>query len=53
MGRIKCLLEVFIDPLNSMEVFSNSYDVIKILFPDWSIDIFIVMHRKVHKIMVI
>ena len=43
----------FVDPLNSMEVFSNSYDVIKILFSDWSINIFIVMHRKVHKMMVI
>ena len=43
----------FVDPLNWMEVFSNSYDVIKILFPDWSINKFIVMHRKAHKIIVI
>ena len=36
-----------------MEVFSNSHDVIKILFPDWSINKFIVMHRKAHKVIVI
>ena len=38
---------------NSTDTLKNIYDVIKILFPDWSIKIFIVMYRKVHKIMVI
>ena len=39
---------------NSTDTLRNIYDVIKILFTDdWSIKVFIVTYRKVHKIMVI
>ena len=41
------------DMKNSTDAVKNIYDVIKILFADWSIKIFIVTYRKVHKIMVI
>ena len=41
------------DMKNSTDTLRSIYDVIKILFADWSIKIFIVAYRKVHKIMVI
>ena len=41
------------DMKNSTDTLRNTYDVIKILLADWSIKIFIVTYRKVHKIMVI
>ena len=41
------------DMENSTDTLRNIYDVIKILFADWSIKIFIVTYRKAHKIMVI
>ena len=40
------------DMKNSTDPLRNIY-VIKILFADWSIKIFIVTYRKVHKILVI
>ena len=39
------------DMKNSTDTLRNIHDVIKILFADWSIKIFIVTYRKVHKIM--
>ena len=41
------------DMKNSTDTLRNIYDVIKILFADWSIKLFIVTYRKVHKIIVI
>ena len=38
----------FADLYNSMRVFSNPCDVIKILFSDWTMQIFIVAHKHIH-----
>ena len=34
---------------NSTDTLRNIYDVIKKLFADWSIKIFVVTYRKLHK----
>ena len=38
------------DMKNSTDTLRSIYDVIKILFADWSIKTFIVTYRKVHKL---
>ena len=38
----------FSDPWNSMRTISNPYDVIKMLFSDWTRQISIVTHRHIH-----
>ena len=39
----------FVDMKNSTDTLSNMYDVTKILFADWSVKLFIIMHEMDHK----
>ena len=39
----------FMDMKNSTDTLRNMYDVTKILFADWSMKLFIIMHGMDHK----